>query len=67
VARFVLASPRLAIGPLEPRIVTVNGEPALLLRTEGQTRLVVMIGVDQTHIHEIRIIGNPDKLKGVNV
>jgi RNA polymerase sigma-70 factor (ECF subfamily) len=66
VARFVLASPRLAIGPLEPRIGMVNGEPALLLSMDGQARLVVMISVDQTHIHEIRIVGNPDKLKGVN-
>ena len=66
VARFVIASPRLAIGPLEPRIVMVNGEPALLLRAQGQTWLVVMIRVDQTQVREIRIMGNPDKLKGVN-
>jgi len=66
VARFVLASPRLAAGSLEPRIGMVNGEPALLLSMDGQARLVVMISVDQTHIHEIRIVGNPDKLKGVN-
>jgi hypothetical protein len=51
---------------LEPRIGMVNGEPALLLSMDGQARLVVMISVDQTHIHEIRIVGNPDKLKGVN-
>jgi RNA polymerase sigma-70 factor (ECF subfamily) len=65
VARFVIASPRLAIGQLEPRIVTVNGEPALLLRVEGQTRFVVMINLDQTSVREIRVIANPDKLKGV--
>jgi RNA polymerase sigma-70 factor (ECF subfamily) len=66
VARFVIASPRLAIGQLEPRIVTLNGEPALLLRTLGQTRFVVMISVDQTRVREIRVIANPDKLKGVD-
>ncbi|RPJ24761.1 MAG: RNA polymerase sigma-70 factor [Chloroflexi bacterium] len=65
VARFVIAAPRLAMGPLEPHIVMVNGEPALLLRTEGQARFVVMISVDQTNVSEIRIMGNPDKLKGV--
>jgi RNA polymerase sigma-70 factor, ECF subfamily len=65
VARFVIASPRLAMGQLEPRIVSLNGEPALLLRTLGQTRFVVMISVDQTSVREIRVIGNPDKLKGV--
>jgi len=66
VARFVIASPRLAIGPLEPRIVIVNGELSLLLTAEGQTRFVVMISVDETRVREIRIIGNPDKLTGVN-
>jgi RNA polymerase sigma-70 factor (ECF subfamily) len=66
VARFVIASPRLALGPLEPRIVMVNGEPALLLRTAGETVLVIIIGVDDTGVREIWIIGNPDKLLGVN-
>jgi RNA polymerase sigma-70 factor (ECF subfamily) len=66
VARFVIASPRLAPGPLEPRIVMVNGEPALLLRTAGQTVLVVIIGIDDTRVSEVRIIGSPDKLLGVN-
>jgi RNA polymerase sigma-70 factor (ECF subfamily) len=66
VARFVVASPRLAKGPLEPSIVLVNGEPSLLLRVAGQPILVVLISVDETRVREIRIIGNPDKLKGVS-
>jgi hypothetical protein len=44
----------------------VNEEPALLLRVEGEARFVVMLGIEEEHIQEIRIIGNPDKLKGVN-
>jgi len=66
VARFVIASPRLAGDQLETEIGLVNGEPALLLRAGGQTRFVVMISVDRTRVCEIRIMGNPDKLKGVD-
>jgi RNA polymerase sigma-70 factor (ECF subfamily) len=66
VARFVIESPYLTNGSLEPRIVSVNEEPSLLLRVDGETRFVVMISVDKAHIREIRVIGNPDKLKGVN-
>ena len=66
VARFVMASPRLATGPLEPRIVIVNGEPALVLGAQGKIFLVVLLSIDQTRIREVRIMGNPDKLKGVN-
>jgi RNA polymerase sigma-70 factor, ECF subfamily len=66
VARFILASPRFADGTLHPQIGMVNGEPSLLLQMDGTTRFVVMIGVDGSHVREIRIVGNPDKLKGVN-
>lgn len=66
VARFILASPRFADGTLHPQIEMVNGEPSLLLQVAGETRFVVMIEVDETYIHEIRVIGNPDKLRGVN-
>jgi RNA polymerase sigma-70 factor, ECF subfamily len=66
VARFVIASPYLANGSLDPHIEVVNGEPSLLLQVDGETRFVVMIEVDETYIHKIRVIGNPDKLRGVN-
>lgn len=66
VARFVIASPYLADGSLDPHIEVVNGEPSLLLQVDGEIRFVVMIEVDETYIHEIRVIGNPDKLRGVN-
>jgi len=65
VARFVIASPYLTDDLLEPHIMSVNEEPSLLLRVDGQTRFVVMIGVDENHIQEIRIIGNPDKLQSI--
>jgi RNA polymerase sigma-70 factor (ECF subfamily) len=66
VARFVIASPYLASGSLDPHIELVNGEPSLLLQVDGETRFVVMIEVDETYILKIRVIGNPDKLRGVN-
>jgi len=66
VARFVIASPNLTNGLLDPCIALVNDEPALLLRMDGQTRFVVMINMDDTSICEIRIVANPDKLRGVN-
>jgi RNA polymerase sigma-70 factor (ECF subfamily) len=66
VARFVIASPYLANGSLDPHIELVNGEPSLLLQVDGETRFVVMVEVDETYILKIRVIGNPDKLRGVN-
>jgi RNA polymerase sigma-70 factor (ECF subfamily) len=65
VARFVLGSLRLLHGPYEAETTTANGEPAIILRVAGQP--VVFIGVsmsDQT-IDEIRVIGNPDKLRPI--
>ena len=66
VARFVIASPYLAAGSLEPRIVLMNEEPSLLLNVDGETRFVVMIAINETQIYDFRVIGNPDKLRGVN-
>jgi RNA polymerase sigma-70 factor (ECF subfamily) len=66
VARFVIASSYLATGPLEARIALVNEEPSLLLSMDGEIRFVVMINADETHIREIRVVANPDKLRGVS-
>jgi RNA polymerase sigma-70 factor, ECF subfamily len=66
VARFVIASSYLATGPLEARIALVNEEPSLLLSVDREIRFVVMINADETLIHEIRVIGNPDKLRGIS-
>jgi hypothetical protein len=41
----------------------VNGEPAILLREDGHPFVVVSITVVQQHILEIRVIGNPEKLR----
>ncbi|MBX3063276.1 MAG: RNA polymerase sigma-70 factor [Anaerolineae bacterium] len=68
VAKFVLASQRLTTSGVmfATERAQVNGEPALLLRTEGKVFLVLSITVEQGMITAIRVIGNPDKLKGVS-
>lgn len=66
VARFLLASPRLAPGPFETHVIDVNHEPAVVLRAGGETLLVIAIGIDDGRICDIRVIANPDKLRALN-
>jgi RNA polymerase sigma-70 factor, ECF subfamily len=63
VARFMIASLRFAQGTQAAEIMQVNGEPAILLREDGHPFVVVSITVVQQHILEIRVIGNPEKLR----
>ena len=65
VARFVLGSTRFAPGPFEVSVAEVNGEPAVLLHSGGQAWLVVFVEVARAQISAVRVIGNPDKLKGI--
>jgi RNA polymerase sigma-70 factor (ECF subfamily) len=66
VARFLLASTRFLPDPFEASVAEVNGEPALLLHSSGQAWLVVFVGVEQAQVNVVRVIGNPDKLKGIS-
>lgn len=66
VARFLLASPRLASEPYQTDVIDVNGEPALVLRVGNEMRLVMSISIDQGRIHAISVIANPDKLRWLN-
>lgn len=65
VARFVIASLRFIQGKLTAEYMEVNGELALLLREDGRPFGVVSITVGAHHIQEIRVIGNPDKLRHI--
>lgn len=65
VAQFVLGSIRLVDSKLQADIETVNGEPTIIVRVEGQPLVVISIGMKAGQIHEIWIVGNPDKLKHV--
>ncbi len=66
VAQFVLASPRLAPGNFHVELSEVNGELAVIIRTDSGVLAVLSVAVDAGRVSEIRAIGNPDKLKWVN-
>jgi RNA polymerase sigma-70 factor, ECF subfamily len=63
VARFMIASQRFIQAPFTEEITEVNGEPALLLRIEGHPFVVVSVTIAQQHIVDIRVVGNPEKLR----
>jgi RNA polymerase sigma-70 factor (ECF subfamily) len=63
VARFVLNSTRLPTEEYYAEISTVNGEPAVVLRTGKYPFAVLFIEGAQGQINGIRAIANPDKLK----
>src|SRR5439155_2010196 len=63
VARFTLASTRLPQESYHAEISDVNGEWAVILRTDENPIAVLFIEAEQGQITEIRAIGNPDKLK----
>ncbi|HEY6408762.1 MAG TPA: RNA polymerase sigma-70 factor [Ktedonobacteraceae bacterium] len=65
VARFMIASLRFAQGTLTAEFREVNGEPAIVLREDGHPLVVVSVTIAQQHIQEIRVIGNPEKLRHI--
>lgn len=65
LARFILGSLRFHSEPFDIEMTQANGEPAIIFRVGGAP--VLFFGVtftDQT-ISELRIIGNPDKLRSL--
>jgi RNA polymerase sigma-70 factor (ECF subfamily) len=40
----------------------VNGQPAVIIRADGQVFSVVTIEVEAEHIRAIHVIANPEKL-----
>jgi RNA polymerase sigma-70 factor (ECF subfamily) len=67
VAQFVLASTRLAPVGAQAEQAAVNGELAVILRVGGKAFFVLSIVADGDRVREIRVVGNPDKLKWVSV
>jgi RNA polymerase sigma-70 factor (ECF subfamily) len=65
VARFVIGSTRLPTENYSAEIREVNGEPAVVLRTEQRVFAVLLIEEEAGLVKAIRAIGNPDKLAGV--
>jgi RNA polymerase sigma-70 factor (ECF subfamily) len=64
-AAFILSSLRLQPNPYTAEISSVNGEPTVVLRSNGTTVVVISIEVNNDKIQTIRIVGNPDKLQHV--
>lgn len=65
VARFILGSMRNYPRPVEVEITRANGEPAIIFRTDGAPVIFIGVTVADHAIHELRVIGNPDKLRGL--
>jgi RNA polymerase sigma-70 factor (ECF subfamily) len=65
VAQFLLASTRFAPGELNPSIETINGQPAIVLRANGDPFVVVMVELDGEKISVVRLFGNPQKLSAL--
>jgi RNA polymerase sigma-70 factor (ECF subfamily) len=63
VARFLLAAAHLPTASYRAELTEVNGEPSVILRTGDKAFLAVFIALEEERIHEIRVIGNPDKLQ----
>jgi len=62
IARFVRGTQRFLPEKYTSSIELVNGEPALVIRTEERPFLVLMIELNGGSIQTIRAIGNPEKL-----
>ena len=65
VAPFALASNRFVPPHAHTEIAEVNGQPAAIVRVDHQVVFVLAIEVEDDLVREIRVIGNPDKLKRV--
>lgn len=66
VAQFMLNSRRFLQQGAHFAIEQVNGQSAIVVRSKTyQAFVVIAIEVDADEIREIRVVGNPDKLKGL--
>lgn len=64
VAKFVLSSAKRTPEGAEVRIEVVNGEESLVVELPtGEPMLVMTCDANPDGIHEIRVVGNPDKLQ----
>lgn len=66
VARFLKVSPRFRAESLRTEFAEINREPAVIIWADSEVAVVITIEFEQDLIHEIRVVGNPDKLKWVH-
>ncbi len=65
-ARFLDDANRLAGENYDIEVAEVNGELGAIISLRGKVLIVLAIGIDDRIIRDLRIIGNPDKLKWLN-
>lgn len=63
VAGFVFSNAQQAPSGFWPVVAEVNGEPAVILRTADEVRLVLSMDIEEGRVRMIRAIRNPDKLQ----
>lgn len=66
VAQFLMASTRFAPQDLTPSIEEINKQPAIVLRSQGQAFIVVMLELENKKISVVRLFGNPQKLSALS-
>ena len=65
VARFSLGTKRFLPEGARVELAEVNGQPALIFRTNDRAYLVLTIEVEAQRIQTVRIVANPEKLARV--
>jgi RNA polymerase sigma-70 factor, ECF subfamily len=65
VARFIFGSMRFHPEPVEVEMTQANGEPAIIFRAGGVPVVFIGMTITDQAICELRIIGNPDKLRSL--
>lgn len=65
VAKFTVGVARKLSATPTITFAEVNGSPALLAAWDGALRFVFIFEIADGRIHEIRIVGNPDKLRHI--
>ena len=62
VAKFLAGVTKKAQPGLEPRVVSINGQPGLILSRDGRARSAVILDFDGGRIRGVYIVVNPEKL-----
>lgn len=65
VVRFATGVWRRYLSRLTQRVVTINGEPGLLMCVDDRPLSAITIDTDGLHILAVYTVLNPDKLKGI--
>jgi RNA polymerase sigma factor (sigma-70 family) len=65
LGHFVLASTRYLPPNYHTEIAEVNGQPAAIVYAGQQILLLIALDVDHNQVYGIRVVGNPEKLRGL--